>query len=202
MGRGRDESYAGGAVASLGDPRIYLGTGQVAALAGLCALCQLDLNLLGADQILAGHAKAGRSHLFDLGIALAVVALLGLAALAGIAAAAQTVQGDGNGLVCFAAQCAVAHGSALEPLDDAGDRLYLLQRDAAVCGVVEVQQAAQMHALGTHVVHRLGELLEGVVIAGAAGFLEQVDGLGVEQGLFLAAAELVGTAVGQLHVDI
>ena len=59
-----------------------------------------------------------------------------------------------------------------------------------------------MHALGTHVVHRLGELLEGVVIAGAAGLLEQVDGLGVEQVLFLAAAELVGTAVGQLHVDI
>ena len=189
-------------MAGLGDPRIHLGTGQVAALAGLCALCQLDLDLLGADQILAGHAKAGRSYLFDLGIALAVVALLGLAALAGIAAAAQTVQGDGNGLVCFAAQCAVAHGSALEPLDDAGDRLYLFQRDAAVCGVVEVQQAAQMHTLGTHVVHRLGELLEGGVIAGAAGFLEQVNGLGVEQVLFLAAAELVGTAVGQLHVDI
>ena len=48
----------------------------------------------------------------------------------------------------------------------------------------------------------LGELLEGGVIAGAAGFLEQVDGLGIEQVLFLAAAELVGTAVGQLHVDI
>ena len=40
--------------------------------------CQLDLNLLGADQILAGHAKAGRSYLFDLGIAFAVVALLSL----------------------------------------------------------------------------------------------------------------------------
>ena len=202
VGRGRDQAHAGGAVAGLGDPGVDLGTGQIAALAGLCALCQLDLDLLGADQILAGHAKAGRGHLLDLGIALAVVALFGFAALAGVAAAAQTVQGDGNGLMGFTAQGTVAHGCALEPLDDGAYRLHLFQRDAAVRSIVEVQQAAQMHAVGAHAVHRAGELLESRVIVGPAGFLEQVDGLGVEQVLFLAAAELVGTAVGQLHVDI
>ena len=31
-----------------------------------------------------------------------------------------------------------------------------------------------------HVVHGVGELLEGTVVVGPAGFLEQVDGLGVE----------------------
>lgn len=45
VGRGRDQAHAGGAVAGLGDPRIHLGTGQIAALTGLCALCQLDLDL-------------------------------------------------------------------------------------------------------------------------------------------------------------
>ena len=59
-----------------------------------------------------------------------------------------------------------------------------------------------MHAVGAHAVHRTGELLESRVIVGPAGLLEQMDGLGVEQVLFLAAAELVGTAVGQLHVDV
>ena len=33
----QDQAHAGGAVAGLGDPRVHLGTGQVAALAGLCA---------------------------------------------------------------------------------------------------------------------------------------------------------------------
>ena len=59
-----------------------------------------------------------------------------------------------------------------------------------------------MDAVLAHVVHGVGELLEGVVVTGEAGFLEQVDGLGVEEVLFLAAAELVGAAVFQLHVDV
>ena len=127
VGRGRDQAHTGGAVAGLCDPRIHLGTGQVAALTGLCALCQLDLDLFGGDEILAGDAEAGRSHLLDLGIALAVVALFGFAALAGVASAAQTVQGDGNGLVGLAAQGTVAHGCGLEPLDDGRHRLDLLE---------------------------------------------------------------------------
>ena len=202
VGRGRDQAHTGGAVAGLCNPRIHLGTGQVAALTGLCALCQLDLDLLGGDEILAGDAEAGGGHLLDLGIALAVVALFGFTALAGVASAAQTVQCNGDGLVGLAAQRAVAHGCGLEPLDDGRHRLDLLDRDAAVGVIVEVQQTAQMHALLAHVVHGAGEVLEGLVVAREARFLEQVDGLGVEQVLFLAAAELVGTAVGKLHVDI
>ena len=59
-----------------------------------------------------------------------------------------------------------------------------------------------MHALGTHVVHGAGEVFEGLVVTREAGFLEQMDGLRGEEVLFLAAAELVSAAVGQLHVDI
>ncbi len=90
--RGRDEAHTGGAVAGLCDPRIHFGTGQIAALTGLCALCQLDLDLFRRNEVFARYTKAGGSHLLDFGIALAVVALFGFAALAGVAAAAQTVQ--------------------------------------------------------------------------------------------------------------
>ena len=170
--RGRDEADTGSAVTGLGNPRVHFCAGQIAALAGLGALCQLDLDLLCRDKILAGDAEAGGSHLLYLGIALAVVALFRLTALAGVAPAAEAVQRDGDGLVGLAAQCAVAHGSGLEPLDDGAHRLYLVQRDAAVGGIVEVQQTAQMDAVLAHVVHGVGELLEGVVVTGEAGFLE------------------------------
>ena len=200
--RGRDEAHTGGAVAGLGDPRIHFCTGQVAALTGLCALCQFNLNLLCRDEVFARHAEAGGCHLLDLGIALAVVALFGFAALAGVAPAAQAVQCDGDGLMGFTAQCAVAHGRGFEPLDDGRHRLDLFQRDAAVGVIVEVQQTAQMHALFAHVVHGAGKVLEGLVVVGEACFLEQVNGLRVEQVLFLAAAEFVRTAVGKLHVDV
>ena len=73
-----------------------------------------------------------------------MVAVFRLTALAGVAAAAQTVQGQCNGLVGFAAQGTVAHGGPLEALDDGGHRLHLVQRDAAVRVKVEVQQAAQV----------------------------------------------------------
>ena len=43
MRRRRDQSHAGDRVAGLGDDRIHLVAGQLAALAGLCALRHLDL---------------------------------------------------------------------------------------------------------------------------------------------------------------
>ena len=202
VGRGRDQAHAGGAVAGLGDPGIDLAAGQLAALAGLGALGQLDLDLLGRHQVLAGDAEAGRGHLLDLGVGGAVVPLLRLAALAGVAAGADLVEGQGDGLVGLAAQGAVAHGRPLEPLEDLGHRLHLVEGDAAVCGVAEVQQAAQVDAVFAHVVHRLGELLEGGVVPFEAGLAEQIDGLRVEQVVLSPAAELMVAAAGQLHIDV
>ena len=65
MRRRRNQSHAGGRVAHLGNPRVNLAARQLAAFAGLGALRHLDLDFLGIDQVLAGHAKARRSHLFD-----------------------------------------------------------------------------------------------------------------------------------------
>ncbi len=63
--RRRDQPDSGGRVPGLGDPRIDLGAGQLAALAGLRALRHLDLQLACVDEVLAGHAEAAGGHLLD-----------------------------------------------------------------------------------------------------------------------------------------
>ena len=47
--RRRDEAHAGNGVACSGDDLIHLVSGQLAALAGLCALRHFDLQLVGVD---------------------------------------------------------------------------------------------------------------------------------------------------------
>ena len=68
VGRGRDESDAGGRAAHLGDPGVDLLAGQMAALAGFGALGHLDLDLGRARQVAARHAEAPARHLLDGGI--------------------------------------------------------------------------------------------------------------------------------------
>ena len=58
--RRRDEPDARRRVPHLRDPRIDLVAGELAALAGLGALRHLDLEIVGVDQVLAGHAEARR----------------------------------------------------------------------------------------------------------------------------------------------
>ena len=61
-----------------------------------------------------------------------------------------------------------------------------------------------MHGVAALVGGSSGVLLKGVIIAGPAGLLQQVDGLRVVQVLLGsgAAAELVGAQAGQLTVDV
>ena len=125
-----DQADARGGVPGLGDPRVDLVAGQLAALAGLGALGHLDLDVVGVDQVLAGHAEAAGGDLLDGRAARRVVEPLGvLAALAGVGLAAQLVHGDGEGLVRLLGDGAVRHGAGGEALDDLGDRLDLVDRD-------------------------------------------------------------------------
>ena len=93
--------------------------------------------------------------------------------------------------------------AGLEALHDGVHALHFVQRHADL-GVVEVQQAAQVHRVTALVGGGSGVLLKGVIIAGPAGLLQQVDGLRVVQVLLGsgAAAELVGAKAGQLTVDV
>src|SRR5215212_6473054 len=61
----RNQAHTWGRVPSFGDPRVDLCAGQLTTFTGLSALCHLDLELLRLDQIKAGYAKTGGSHLFD-----------------------------------------------------------------------------------------------------------------------------------------
>ena len=144
----------------------------MAALAGLGALGHLDLDLLGAAEVFAGHTKAAGGHLLDGGAPLVVEPLRGLAALAGVGLAADAVHGDGQALVGLLRNRAVAHGAGLEPMDDGTDRLHLLDGDTAVFIVPQVQQSPQGVGL-VGGIHQGGIGFEGLVIPFPGGLLQQ-----------------------------
>ena len=63
--RRRDQHHAGRRMAQARDHLGHLEAGQLAALAGLGALRDLDLDLAALVQIFGGHAEAARGHLLD-----------------------------------------------------------------------------------------------------------------------------------------
>ena len=63
--RRRNQRHAGCRVPHARDPRVDLVAGELAALAGLGALRHLDLQIVGVDQVLAGHAEPRRGNLLD-----------------------------------------------------------------------------------------------------------------------------------------
>ncbi len=71
-GRG-NEPHTGGGMAGLGYPGVDLAPGKLAALPGLCPLCHLNLNLLGADQVAGGHPEPSGGHLLDGGTAVVIL---------------------------------------------------------------------------------------------------------------------------------
>src|SRR5690606_26967667 len=115
--RRRDQADARARVAQPRDQRIDLAAGQLAALAGLGALRDLDLQHLGVDQVLGRDAEAARRDLLDLAALLGAVAGRVLAALAGVAAAAEPVHRDRQRLVRLGRERAQAHRRAVEAPD-------------------------------------------------------------------------------------
>src|SRR5439155_26125942 len=139
--------HARGGEAHLRDPRIDLGPGELAALAGLGPLGHLDLKIGAVDEILAGHAEAAGGHLLDgapppVAVGITRVARRVLAALAGVRPAADAVHRDRQGLVRLLADRAVGHGPGGEALQDRLDRLDLLERDGRR-GRLELDETAQ-----------------------------------------------------------
>jgi len=65
MRRRRDQADARRRVTHLGDHRVDLVAGQLAAFAGLGALGDLDLHHVGVDEVFRRHAEAARRHLLD-----------------------------------------------------------------------------------------------------------------------------------------
>ena len=195
MGRRRNKLHARRGMTHPADEVIHLMTGKLAALAGLGSLGHLDLQVGGVDQVIGGYAEATRCNLLDgavAGIAVFVgsVAVEVLAALAGVAAGADAVHGDGHGLVGFLTDGTEGRGAGGEPPDYLLGRLHLVQRHRVAAGL-EIQQTAQGGKLATLVVDRLAELLVRLPVIGAGGVLELGDGVGVPLVDLAVAAPLV-----------
>ena len=152
--RRRDEGDAGPRLAQAGDLLRHLVRGDLAALAGLRALRDLDLELLGRDRVLGAHAEPARRDLLDLRVALVAEAIRALAALARVRAPAEAVQRDRDGLVRLCGERAVRHRSAREATHDRRSRLDLVERDRRA-GWDEVEQVARLERGAA--VHELGE---------------------------------------------
>ena len=150
MRRRRDQADALRRMAHLGDDRIDLVAGQLAAFAGLGALRHLDLDHVGIDEIFRRHAEAARRHLLDrrahrIAVGQRLEAVGFLAALAGVRLAADAVHRDRQRGVRLARDRAEGHGAGGEALDDFARRLDLVERNwlpAVLFGFLDAEQAA------------------------------------------------------------
>ena len=121
--------------------------GKLAALAGFRALRHLDLQLVGVDQIVRGHAEARRRHLLDraapqIAVGVWLEALFVFAAFARIRFAADAVHGDGQRFVRLFADGAERHGAGGKALHDFFRGLDFFERDR-LRRFLQLHQAAQ-----------------------------------------------------------
>ena len=131
--RRRDERHALRRVADARDDGVDLVAGELAALAGLRALRHLDLDLVGVDEVVRRDAEAPARDLLDRGASRVAAridqeARLVLAALAGVAAAADAVHRDGEVLVRLLRDAAEAHRAGGEAVHDRARLLDLGER--------------------------------------------------------------------------
>ncbi len=196
-----------------GDPRVDLVSRQLAALARLGPLRHLDLQVVGVDEVLAGHPEPAARHLLDgrppevaVGVGEEPVGVL--AALAGVGPRAQPVHRDREGLVRLGRDRAVGHGPGGEPLHDRRDRFNFIKSNfsngprfrLALVDPLDPEQAAERGQLRRLVVDQGGVLLEDLVAAAPGRVLELEDGLRVEQVRLALAPPLILAAGLQLPV--
>ena len=197
--RRADQGGARNGVTHLADELGDLEAGQLATLAGLGALGDLDLDLAALVQVFGGDAEPARSDLLDRRVHVVAVRTGGvtlriLAALARDRAGADAVHGHVQHAVRLRAQRAQGHAGGQEALPDIRDGFHLIDRD---CGqtLAPVQQIARrIVGLGPDGV---GILLEALVVAAVAGVLQQVDRLGVVGVGFLACPDAEEAADGR-----
>ena len=179
--RRRDQPDARRRIPHPGDVLVDLAAGQLATLAGLGALCHLDLQVVGVDQVFRGDAEPPRCHLLDrrahrIAVRQPLVAVGFLAALAGVRLAADAVHRDRQRGVRLARDRAEAHRAGGETLDDLRRRLDLLDRHR-LFGEAQLHQAAngqQPLALVVDVAREGGVVLGRVA---ARGVLQAGNGL-------------------------
>ena len=190
VGRRGDQGDAGRRKTGRRHPGVDLFAGQVAALAGLGALGHFDLDLIGAAQIGAGHAKAPRGHLLDPAVGVRAEPLRRFASLTGVGLCPNGIHGPRQGLMGLPGEGAEAHGTGLEMLHDRLDGLHPVQRNRGTCRN-KFQQATQSMGV-SGVIHQLCVLLEPLEGIRAHGLLQGDDGLGTVEMVFTALSPAQG----------
>ena len=194
--RRRDEADTGRGVPYLGHPRVHLVPRKLAALTGFRTLGHLDLDVGAVRQVVRGDAEPRRGDLLDraaapIAVGVGVETIDVLTALTAVGPAADPVHRDGERLVRFGGDRAVAHRAGREAFDDLTCGLHLVQRNRRAHITAELEQSAQRcHPLAL-VVDQTRVLLEDLVLAGPGGVLEPEYRLRIEQVVFALAAPLV-----------
>ncbi len=180
-------------------------TGELAALAGLGALGDLNLQFRGAGQIFGSDAKTAGGDLLDAAV-LGVPVFHGgktgavLATLAGVRLAADPVHGDGENFVGLGGKGAEGHARGGEATADVLDRLDLLKgnRGAALAQTEQVADGdGSVFGKGIDVGAVLGRL---VALVGPLEPDEGMQGLDGRRGdgvHFSVTAPAVKTGIGQ-----
>ena len=190
-------------MSGLCDPRINLAARQMSAFARFCSLCHLDLDLLRAVQILAGHAETSRCHLLDRRTAVKSVcpqrqSLFVFSAFARIGFAVQSVHGDRHRLMRFLGNRSIGHRARLESGHDRIDALHFLDRNC-LFRIVEIHQSPQvLYAVLICDSRRI--LLEHLVVPASCGLLQKMDRLRIVKVLVRTASHLVMSRVVQRQV--
>ena len=175
-GRG-DEFDAGGGVAQEGDVGGDFVAGELAALAGLGALGDLDFDFGGTVEVGGGDAEAAGGDLLDSGVGVVLVAARAVAArvfaaFAGVGERADFVHGAGDVLVGFGAERAERHGAGAEAGGDGVVVFDVFDGDGGAVGL-EVDEVAEGGGLAA--VDHVGVLGVGlgfVVVGALDGFVE------------------------------
>ncbi len=178
--RRRDQRHARRRMAQLGDELGHLEAGQLPAFAGLCALRDLDFDLVAGVEIFRRHAKATAGDLLHPGIGVVAIGI-GLIARAVLAAFARhrlgtdAVHRDGQRGVRLGGNRPQRHGAGGEALDDLGRGLDLVDRNRLGRLDLELEQPTQRHVPARLVVDELRVLFVGGEVARTRGVLQLGD---------------------------
>ena len=170
--------------------------GKLSALAGLGALGELDLEVLGGAEVLDRDAEASGGDLLDAAVGVAREAFGVLAAFAAVRHRADRVEGAGNRRMGLGGEGAEGHGAADEVLHDRFDGLDLVKRDRGLG--LEAEESAKGAAALRLVVDRCGVALELLVVSALDGETEVGERLRGPEVLLAVLAVLVETACGKL----
>ena len=180
--------------------------GKLAALAGFRALRHLDLQLVGVDQVVRGHAETRRGHLLDraapqIAVRVGLEALFVFSALARVGLAADAVHGDGQRLVRFLADRSERHGARGEALHDFLGGLDFFERNRRVA-LLQLHQAAQRAQVGALLVDEVGVFLKCLEAVLPHGLLQLADGQRIQQVIFAVDALVITAADRKLGLEL